>query len=109
MIRPPILGALILTAVLAASVAQAQGDPRRGGQVYRACMSCHSLEPGVHLTGPSLAGLWDRPAGRVDDFARYSAGLRYAAFDLDAAVPAAWLADPRAMSPTTPQLFSRPP
>ncbi|HEY9557827.1 MAG TPA: c-type cytochrome [Acidimicrobiales bacterium] len=105
MIRPPILGALILTAVLAASVAQAQGDPRRGGQVYRACMSCHSLEPGVHLTGPSLAGLWDRPAGRVDDFERYSAGLRSADFDWDAAVLDAWLADPRAMIPDTRMVF----
>src|SRR3546814_11195027 len=57
------------------------------------------------LTGPSLAGLWDRPAGRVDDFERYSAGLRSADFDWDAAVLDAWLADPRAMIPDTRMVF----
>src|SRR3546814_12567703 len=81
--------------------ARADGDPGRGGQLYRTCVACHSLEAGSHLTGPSLAGLWQGPAGKVEGFARYSAGLRSADFDWDATVLDAWLADPRAMIPDT--------
>src|SRR3546814_5947172 len=57
------------------------------------------------LTGPSLAGLWQGPAGKVEGFARYSAGLRSADFDWDATVLDAWLADPRAMIPDTRMVF----
>ena len=35
----------------------AAGDAKRGAQVYRACVACHALEPGLHLSGPSLADL----------------------------------------------------
>src|SRR3546814_3724917 len=58
--------------------------------LYRTCVACHSLEAGSHLTGPSLAGLWQGPAGKVEGFARYSAGLRSADFDWDATVLDAW-------------------
>ncbi len=101
-----VAAAFVVAATLAgAGNARADGDPVRGGQLYRACVACHSLEPGTHLTGPSLAGLWQRPAGRTEGFARYSAGLKAAAFDWDAAVLDAWLADPRAMIPDTRMVF----
>ena len=105
MIRRAIHGIAILGALVLAGGARAEGDARRGGEVYRACVSCHSLDPGVHLTGPSLVGLWERPAGRVDGFARYSAGLRSADFDWDATTLDAWLADPGAMIPDTRMVF----
>ena len=31
-------------------------DPVRGRQVYATCAACHSLQPNVNMTGPSLAG-----------------------------------------------------
>lgn len=102
---PRLAVAAIMATAAMVTGAQADGDPARGGQLYRACVACHSLEPGSHLTGPSLVGLWQRPAGRVEDFARYSAGLKAADFDWDAAVLDAWLADPRAMIPDTRMVF----
>ena len=39
--------------LISEAVAIADGDAKRGASVYRACVACHSLEPGVHLTGPS--------------------------------------------------------
>jgi cytochrome c len=47
-------------------------DSARGATAFRQCVACHSLEPGVHLTGPSLAGIWGRKAGAADGFLRYS-------------------------------------
>jgi cytochrome c len=48
----------------------------RGAGTYRQCAACHSLDTGVHLTGPSLAGLLGREAGTAKGFGRYSEALR---------------------------------
>ena len=66
---------IALLVVATTAEAQIDGDAGRGAEQYRACVSCHSLEPGSHLTGPSLADLWGRPAGQADGFIRYSQGL----------------------------------
>lgn len=39
-----------------------------GARAFRPCAACHSLEPGRHLTGPSLAGLFGRKAGTIEGF-----------------------------------------
>lgn len=90
-----------------ATTAQAQidGDPQRGVAQYRACVACHSLEAGTHLTGPSLAGLWGRQAGEAEGFIRYSEGLGAADFTWDEATLDAWLADPQSMIPDTYMIF----
>lgn len=85
--------------------AQSEGDPESGAQHYRACVACHSLEPGVHLTGPSLAGLWGRRAGTADGYIRYSQGLKSAEFDWDETTLNAWLAEPDAFVPGTYMVF----
>lgn len=95
----------LLTFVATAAHAQAEGDAKRGAGQYRACIGCHSLETGSHLTGPSLAGLWGRKAGEADGFIRYSKGLNSADFTWDENTLNAWLADPRAMIPGTYMLF----
>ena len=60
-------GSATLVLLAVAPAAMAEGDPELGAQAYRACVACHSLEPGLHLTGPSLAGLraTGRRAGRA--------------------------------------------
>ncbi len=63
--------------------------------------ACHSLEPGVHLTGPSLADLWGTTAGETDGFMRYSQGLKSADFAWDDITLNAWLTDSRSMVPET--------
>ncbi len=91
--------------VAAGGAVAAEEDAKRGGEVYRACVACHSLEPGVHLTGPSLAGLWGSAAGKTDSFMRYSQGLKSADFAWDEITLNAWVADPRTMVPDTYMVF----
>jgi cytochrome c2 len=66
-------GAFFLPAFAAASPA---GNLARGAVAFRQCAACHSLEPGLHLTGPSLAGIFGRKAGTAKGFARYSNALK---------------------------------
>lgn len=75
------------------------GDPEKGKAVYRACVACHSLEPGRHMTGPSLASIWRRKAGTVEGFARYSGALKQADLIWDEHSLDAWFADPGAYIP----------
>jgi cytochrome c len=99
--------ASFLTVVLltAPVLAHAAGDPVRGAEIYRVCVACHALAPGLHLTGPSLGGVWMRAAGAAEGFARYSPALRGAGFSWDSAALDAWLADPQAMLPGTTMAF----
>lgn len=92
-----IIGFLAACAVWpAAAPADAAGDVARGERAFRACVACHSLQPGRHLTGPSLAGTWGKKAGTVDGFTRYSEALKSAQVTWNAATLDAWLKDPGA-------------
>lgn len=93
--RPP-------TGLAAAPVA---GDPGRGVALFRQCAACHSAEPGVQLTGPSLAMIWNRTAGTVAGFGRYSTVLKHAGVTWDAATLDRWLARPQAVVPETTMTF----
>src|SRR5712691_909435 len=74
--------------------AAAVGDPKRGTQVFQACMACHSVKPGEQLTGPSLAHVWNRKAGTVDGFLRYSDALKRASAAWTESALDRWLANP---------------
>jgi cytochrome c len=95
------LGALWLSAP-----AQAAGDPQRGAQVFRACVACHSVAEGEHLTGPSLAHVWDRKAGSAPGFQRYSDAMRGANVVWDEATLDKWLANPQGFIPGTSMAFA---
>ncbi len=91
---------LAITAAILVSAAfnpaHADGDPQLGARAYRACVACHSLEPGLHLTGPSLASLWGKKAASVTDFPRYSDALKGRDFVWDEVTLNAWLVNPSA-------------
>jgi cytochrome c len=89
----------------ATAAGAAEGDPKRGAEVYRACVSCHALAPGLHLSGPSLDGMWGRQAGTAEGFGRYSDGLKQAGFAWNAAALGGWLKDPQEMIPGTYMVF----
>ena len=93
--RKTILVASATFLILTAS-AGADADVKRGASVYRACIACHSLEPDVHLTGPSLAGLWGKKVASIADFPRYSKALNAQEFIWDETTLNAWVADPNA-------------
>lgn len=89
------VGAVTVLAAAAGPV-NAAGDPKRGASVYGACAACHSLEPTLHLTGPSLAGLWGKKAASIADFPRYSKALKSQEFFWDETTLDAWVASPQA-------------
>jgi cytochrome c len=74
---------------------------KTGAQAYRICASCHSLKPGVNLTGPSLAGRWGKKAATAAGYGRYTEALKKADFNWDEITLNAWLANPQAMVPGT--------
>ena len=82
-----------------AGAAGPSGDLERGARAFRACMACHSLTPGQHLTGPSLAGVWQRKAGTAPGYRRYSQALQHSGLVWDEARLDAWLAKPSALVP----------
>src|SRR5512147_2112462 len=97
MMRKPISRALAASAALlvGGASANAAGDPAAGEQVFKkVCTTCHSNEPGVNKTGPSLFGVYGRKAG-TSDFPRYK-GLVGADFTWDEALLNEYLQDPKA-------------
>ena len=68
--KQPILTFAFLFLFLLSKPALAQ-DVERGQQLFRTCMACHTLEPGRAKVGPTLYGLFGRPAASVDGY-RYS-------------------------------------
>src|SRR3954447_1553852 len=52
------------------------GDAALGARAFRACAACHSLEANRNMTGPSLANIWNREAGSLSSFSRYSDAMK---------------------------------
>lgn len=99
-----VAGAVVLIAT-AFNAANADGNPQRGAMVYRSCTACHSLEPSLHLTGPSLADTWGKKAASVAGFPRFSKALKAQDFLWDETTLNAWLADPEAFVPDNQMTF----
>jgi cytochrome c len=99
-------GVIALAAMAFLSPALAQkGDPTRGQRDFRACAPCHSLEPDRNMTGPSLAELWDRKAGALPSFERYSDALKSSGIVWNDQNLDAWLADPQGFVPNNEMPF----
>ena len=65
------LAALTVSTLLSPTLA-AEANATRDQHLFAACAACHSLEPDRSMTGRSLAGLWNRKAGSLASFPRYS-------------------------------------
>src|SRR5437764_8496289 len=89
--------ALILLATC--TLAAAEGNPDRGRRVFGACAACHSLKPDKNMTGPSLADLWNRQAGGLKNFSRYSEALKSSGIIWDDNSLKPWLANPESFIP----------
>src|SRR5438445_12530903 len=98
-VLPVVLASLSLGPVSPVAGQPREGNPSRGAAVFGQCAACHSVEPGVHLTGPSLARVWGRRAGTAEGFTRYSEPLKHAAVVWDAATLDRWLEDPQTVVP----------
>ena len=92
--------------VLVPQASQA-GDAERGEDLFGRCAMCHTVEPGEHKLGPSLANVGGRPAASAEGFSYSPAmkahgddGVVWTADTLDP-----YLADPRGVVPGTRMAF----
>ena len=88
------LVALGLSTALSPTLA-AEGNPDRGQRVFNACAACHSLEPNRSMTGPSLADLWNRKAGSLASFPRYTSALKSSGVVWNDKTLDDWINDPQ--------------
>jgi cytochrome c len=98
------LVALVASAVLSPASA-ADADSGRGQRVFNACAPCHSLEPDRNMTGPSLAQLWNRKAGGLPSFERYSEVLKSSGIVWDDKTLDQWITDPEHLIPGNQMTF----
>jgi cytochrome c len=83
----------------------AEGNPARGQRVFGACAACHSLEPNRSMTGPSLAELWQRRAGSLSSFPRYSPALKSSGMVWNDQTLDIWLQNPAHFIPGNTMTF----
>src|SRR5436190_1488777 len=79
--------------------------PARGAPMYRACVACHSLEPNRNMTGPSLAEIWNRRAGSLPSFPRYSPALKSSGIIWNDDTLNEWIKDPQHFIPGNTMTF----
>jgi cytochrome c len=72
---------------------------------FKACTTCHKIEAGAKLMGPSLFAIYGRKAASVADFA-YSDALKNSGITWDDAHLAAFIADPKTNMPGTKMVFA---
>jgi cytochrome c len=63
------------------------------------------VQPGEHLTGPSLAHVWNRKAGTADGFARYSDAVKRSGITWNGSTLDKWLANPAQLIPGNSMTF----
>ena len=68
--------ATLFFCLLGSSGFAAEEDVALGARAFRACAACHSVEANRNMTGPSLAEIWNRKAGSVSSFPRYSEAMK---------------------------------
>jgi len=95
---------LIVSAELSPAWA-ANGDSSRGQRVFNACAACHSLEPNRNMTGPSLAQVWNRKAGGLPSFERYSDVMKSSGIVWDDKTLDQWVTDPQHLIPGNQMTF----
>ena len=92
-------GFLIASAVaFATGAALADGDAARGEKKFEDCAACHKLERGENNLGPSLYGVFGRPAATLTDF-RYSTALKRSGITWTPQAVDTFIADPQAAVP----------
>jgi cytochrome c len=80
------------------------GDPRAGEVIFKQCAACHSLDKDTNKQGPTLAGLFGRHAGSVEDF-NYSQANKNSGIVWDEAILRKYLANPQSVVPGTKMTF----
>jgi cytochrome c len=84
----------------------AKSAATQGQRVFGACAACHSLQSDQNMTGPSLAGLWNRKAGSLASFSRYSDALKSSNIIWNDKTLDEWIKDPQHLVPGNDMTFA---
>jgi cytochrome c len=99
MIEPMRVALIVLTSLMLAGAACADGDAERGKARFQDCAPCHKLEAGTNDVGPNLHGIFMRKAGELADF-RYSPAMKRSGIVWTVETLEKYIADPQAFVPT---------
>jgi cytochrome c len=102
---PMTLAVLVVSTALSPALA-ADGNATRGQRAFNTCAQCHSLEPDRNMTGPSLAELWNRKAGSLASFPRYSPALQASNVVWNDKTLDEWVKDPQHVVPGNQMTFA---
>ena len=72
---------------------------------FAQCRSCHTVEAGRNIIGPSLHGIVGKPAASVAGYT-YSNALKASGLTWDEKTLDAWLASPRKLVPGNKMIFA---
>ncbi|ARE39400.1 Cytochrome c2 [Rhodovulum sp. P5] len=82
----------------------AMADPAAGERVFKECKTCHRIEEGVNMVGPSLYNVVGRPVASISGF-KYSGALDGTAEVWTPEAIDAFITDPRGYAPGTAMSF----
>jgi cytochrome c len=99
-----VLGFGIALAV-ASSAAKAEGDPEKGAKVFNKCKTCHNVDSTKNKVGPTLVGIFGRPAGSVEGF-KYSDAMKSSGIVWSEETIEAYVKDPKAYVPGNKMVFA---
>ena len=94
------VGLVLAAALLAPVAAQAQAP-----NAFKQCVACHKVEAGKNGVGPSLFGVFGKPAGQAPGF-KYSPAMAGSGFTWDEAGLTKYLADPKGAIPGNKMAFA---
>ncbi len=100
-----LLPVLLLGAAVIAGPARAQTAEAGERQFKTQCASCHSLEPGKKMVGPSLFGVVGRHSGQEPNF-NYSPANQKANLTFDEATLDRYITNPREVVPGTTMTYA---
>jgi cytochrome c len=103
---PALAVTALATWAFGVGIAFSQGSSAKGQRLFGTCAACHSLQPDQNMTGPSLADLWNRKAGSVASFSRYSSALKSANIVWNDKTLDDWIADPQHVVPGNEMTFA---
>ena len=100
------LSVAVLGALVAMTAPALADEPAElGAKVFRKCAACHSPKADVKKVGPSLHGVFGRPAGSLEGYA-YSAAMKQSGITWDEATLDAYLTNPAKAIPGTKMTFT---
>jgi len=98
--------AAIVVGLFATQAFAQAGNAARGERVFnQQCKTCHSLEEGPSLTGPTLHGMFGRKAGAAAGF-EFSPEMIKSGIVWDETTLAEYCRDPKAKVPGTKMVFN---